>query len=476
MKSFKHIAFVLLIFALLPVLSACQNTAASHSSTSSVPTGSASSAAGLAEQPQRLGAVPAKQILEYPSHIVFNGANGGHTLVYSDGNEAHSISLPLPTETVGAVCFASKQVLSVVGVSEDRTKLHGATSQNNGQSWDTFELTLPKESPPSNLEMGFTSYGNGWLACNVSETDTYLLYRTADGGITWDFAQTMALPYSGATFTFASSDIGWATFTYCDAAIPQIYETADGGKTWNLARVDLEAEMLEGAEEFVAGPVSWQDDHWAFSAMAIKQPGYPGSPSYSFSWCQDTLSWRWDNPHWPMPEGVSQIHFLDYVQEYAYPPVAYDAELGLDEQTASLWLIFDAADLHTRTTGESLVGATIPYQLVNRMAEYQYGDASFDARLMEYPYGSDEEGFVNYEGHWPKGEGEAIVIVLDVSVLDDGNIEAIVMQVHAPEPGDDTAEDEVDRTFQRSIFKPIWVDDIPFFTLLYAEPTSPIPY
>lgn len=67
-----------------------------------------------------------------------------------------------------------------------------------------------------------------------------------------------------------------------------------------------------------------------------------------------------------------------------------------------------------------------------------------------------------------------MVSVLDISVTDDGNIEAIILQVHGAEPGDDIRYEDRPKTYQRSIFRPIVVEGVPFFTLIYSVQIDPI--
>lgn len=481
MKSLRLLAIMALLFVLLVSFSGCQKASSSGvPDTSSSPV--AVSASGAEVSAENL-VVPDKQIVEYFSgtdygNADYGNASGGIILTYTDdAEEVHNISVPIYTWIVGSNSYASKDLLSVIGIAKEKDTLLGATSHNNGQDWISFEISPQDGQKPFRLQMGFTTKKDGWLIYDIAKEQggnsrmpsECMLYQTKDGGITWTFSCKMSMPYGDGIFTFASPDIGWVTYAYVDAVTPQVFETWDGGATWNLSQIDLEPEMREGVGDFVAWSVRWVDGHWSTSAMARKQMGYPGFPNYSFSWNQDTHSWQWDNPDWPMPEGVNQIHFLDYVENYLYPPIEYDMNYGLDEETASIWLLFDAADFYTRTTGENLVGSTVPYALVNKMAQYQYGDDDFDASLMSYYNGLNEEGFINYEGHWPKGEGEAIVSVLDIAVREDGNIEAVIRQIHGVEPGDGVKYEDRPKTYQRSIFKPIVVEGVSFFTLLHSE-------
>ncbi|MFV0411842.1 MAG: hypothetical protein ACK5L3_01065 [Oscillospiraceae bacterium] len=292
----------------------------------------------------------------------------------------------------------------------------------------------------------------------------------------------MQLPYANANFTFASSAMGWAYFNYTSSIekeTPQVFETFDGGASWQPAGIEIPAEAQAGTQDFLVWNVAWNGAQWEMFTTARKNIGYPNFPSYAFLLGPQGTTWRLHIPEWALPPGTSQVAFTNYVENYMYPVLEYDANQGLTDANAITWAIFDAADWHYRTTGEDLTGKTIPYALVNTMAEYEYGISNFDASLHAeavtasgYGLAKAEGGFY-YDGHWPKNEG-ITVSILQTAVLSDGTIEAFLEYSYFDSRS--MGVDEFDEAYipptakyVRCILKPANAEGVPFFSLLFAE-------
>ncbi len=104
---------------------------------------------------------------------------------------------------------------------------------NGGEKWVN---TTPGGSFPANsiLQGFFLNANEGWVLLPSSDLMLGTLYRTNNGGNTW---QNWAVAFGGAHLFFLNQQIGWALAdrgsTIGKQAI-DIYQTTDGGENWSL--------------------------------------------------------------------------------------------------------------------------------------------------------------------------------------------------------------------------------------------------
>lgn len=128
-------------------------------------------------------------------------------------------------------------------------------TRDDGKHWDKVETPCHGES----LAFDFRSPTAGWLACSGgagggSATDG--LYRTADGGQTWQTLPPLSTGTAAnqpggavATLAFTSPNDGWIV-----EGEGEVLATHDGGKTWSLA---LAAKQSLAAGTFVDSTHGW---------------------------------------------------------------------------------------------------------------------------------------------------------------------------------------------------------------------------
>lgn len=374
--------------------------------------------------------------------------------------------------------FISDEVYAVAGVLESpnykcMTSAKIAVSVDKGVVWQEFSIIF-QEPVAKAVLLEFTSQSNGWLAALPVDNNQYIIYKTSDGGKTWQLFSRYDFGYNKMKFTFASSMIGWAVAEDSGEPFPMIWQTSDGGCTWQPADIQMPDGMYAGIDEsggeFQIFKVEWNDGLWNFELKPYRSLGYFSSfyNSYTFSWSNNNQAWVWDSPKWSLPETINQIEFIDYVQAYLFPPINYDSTQGLGDN-ATIWLFFDTVEYLARTTGQNIVGETVPYEMINKMAEVQYGDRYFDASSMldwreSYYIESNEDGFIG-TGHWPRGEGEPLTEIVDVQMLNDGIIEAILLRTYPI----GVEFDEAEYKHQRCLFYPTSLDGITYFTLLESK-------
>lgn len=483
MKLIKKMLCTLLILALLVFAFGCQ--AAPEATT----TGEGGVIAASSTPEQNLAPAPELTTLESLPFLDYSGEEETPPLFLMYKNqegEWQQRKLPAAFAGGSATLFASQKVLAA-SASSTQNSLSVAVSHNDGESWAMESISLAEQPAPEGepircVAIGFTTENNGWLVAAAAQSDVYFLYTTGSGGASWQFAQSMQLPYANANFTFASSVMGWAYFNYTsgiEKEIPQVFETFDGGASWQPASIEIPAEAQAGTRDFFVWKVAWNGTQWEMFTSALKDVGYPNLPDYTFLLDLQGAAWRLSLPEWALPPGTSQVAFTDYVENYMYPVLEYDANQGLTDADAITWTIFDAADWQYRTTGEDLTGKTIPYALINTMAEYEYGISNFDVAFYAEAVTANGSGLAKagdgfyYDGHWPKNEG-ITVSILQTAVLSDGTIEAFLAYRYFDSGSmgvDEFEEAYIPPTakYVRCILKPANAEGVPFFSLLFAE-------
>lgn len=391
--------------------------------------------------------------------------------------ELNGVEMPLPeVENISwRASYESEQLMAVAGALDkfsdgSMASICVAVSTDNGEQWIESTIHFEKRVT-SSVQLEFTSKQEGWIAVNQVEGNMYLLYKTFDGGRTWKYFTNTNFNYEKTIFTFASSMIGWCTAELNEVQRnPIIQQTLDGGLTWQGANLEISPEMFDGmvvdGTGFRLGKISW-NDRWELTFKPFRATGYFSSyyHFYDFYWSNEGQMWLWDAPDWTLPDDVSLVTFVDYVEGYLYPPINYDPKTGLSKSDCIRYFYYTSYHL-IRTQKGGRDGDVIFYDDIDRMAKCMFGDDDFSSRDIDYSLGNEieatSEGYV-VRGFWQIGEGQPKTRILDAKDRGDGTIEVILER---------TLEDEVtyerNTIYQRCVFRPTELDGIPYFTLLSA--------
>jgi photosystem II stability/assembly factor-like uncharacterized protein len=122
------------------------------------------------------------------------------------------------------------------------------TAANNGQFFkssdngSTFDLLFNEPNNGNLAAMHFTSPDSGWMVSNNNYFDTVtyelsfhpIIYRTSDGGFTWDSSSTVFPSVTNYSDIVYFNDIQFlnGTIGYAIAGRGLVYKTTDGGLNW----------------------------------------------------------------------------------------------------------------------------------------------------------------------------------------------------------------------------------------------------
>ena len=106
-------------------------------------------------------------------------------------------------------------------------------TRDGGVSWqqNSFKADLPFGVFTGITDLKYLDRQHGWLVVNQTasmHSSAADLYNTQDGGSTWDVSE---LPFNGPIY-FISPEIGWMTGSCCTGAPRQLFRSGDGGQTW----------------------------------------------------------------------------------------------------------------------------------------------------------------------------------------------------------------------------------------------------
>jgi photosystem II stability/assembly factor-like uncharacterized protein len=124
---------------------------------------------------------------------------------------------------------------------------HWQASQPIPLGWPTHEADSWQLFP----SLYFINASTGWLwahlaPANSADPSTFnKLFRTLDGGLTWELvADNRDLPPGGGGLVFLDDRIGWTGDSQGSASgHPAVYKTLDGGRTWEIHSFSSSVEL-----------------------------------------------------------------------------------------------------------------------------------------------------------------------------------------------------------------------------------------
>lgn len=147
-------------------------------------------------------------------------------------------------------------------------------STNKGQTWHETWLPDPTGNHFANMPSGIEAY---WMDVSVvdidhatvveysPEGDRVVVFRTSDGGVTWQQG-TLPGDYSGnARLVFVNAQVGFLVMYSSFPVMPStILRTTDGGATWTVT----------GTNTILNDPFTAVDANTLWTATSLYAPGY----------------------------------------------------------------------------------------------------------------------------------------------------------------------------------------------------------
>ena len=156
-------------------------------------------------------------------------------------------AVPEPTPTRPEIELQHLQMVDVSnGFAQVEHRDQGQRLMRTEDGGNTWMDITPPDGPDADLSYYFYDSTHGWVSYRATSggfsSETYTIWRTIDGGVTWDRSAPMDLSdidaegvYPG-TFSFLSPQVGWFQAVVGPHGMSQapitIYRTMDGGRTW----------------------------------------------------------------------------------------------------------------------------------------------------------------------------------------------------------------------------------------------------
>jgi photosystem II stability/assembly factor-like uncharacterized protein len=177
---------------------------------------------------------------------------GGYARLVASSDFGRSFTVIGPRTAVWTasddVFFLSRQDgwYAVFNVNTLAETLYRTT--DGGRSWSAFAAPGHNMAAGSGDTVQFVTPARGWLTSTWANAPGEVLYETADGGRDWHLVASLqaagshgsgVLPEMGQVRFVPGSTIGWlGGSSFCRQAL---YRTGDGGRTWQRARVPAPA-------------------------------------------------------------------------------------------------------------------------------------------------------------------------------------------------------------------------------------------
>ncbi len=200
---------------------------------------------------------------------------GAHTiLTTSDGGRSWTQQYA-GTETIRRLSFVSDTTGWALGVN---TLLR---TTNSGQTW------APVGEPPQSLQqIDVLSPTLGWGVAGANSVQPLTLYRTGDGGRSW---QRQGAPFAASSVCFADAGRGWLTNAYTGASSrAAVAATTNGGATWT-ATAPLPSSI--GAGGFATQTLACTPSSSSVWDL-VNYGGYAGGEGYALYHSADGVHWR----------------------------------------------------------------------------------------------------------------------------------------------------------------------------------------
>ncbi len=128
-----------------------------------------------------------------------------------------------------------KHIAWIYGMNEKAVVLH---TTNGGERWEQYEVPVSEEwekKESVKVRMEFINATHGWLLVTGKGENQQSLYHTENSGKSWRPLRSTSLPSNISGMKFVSKKNGWVTL-HDELARNLVYRTMDGGVSWQQVR------------------------------------------------------------------------------------------------------------------------------------------------------------------------------------------------------------------------------------------------
>ncbi|MBN2554949.1 MAG: hypothetical protein JXA97_03330 [Anaerolineales bacterium] len=259
---------------------------------------------------------------------------------------------PAPTSTRPEIELQHLQMVSVTNgfaqvehIDQGQRLLR---TEDGGNSW--MDIT-PPDGPDADLSYYFYDSSHGWVSYRATSdgfsSETYTIWRTTDGGSTWQRSAAMDLSDIDAegvfpgSFVFLSPQVGWFRAVVGPHGMNQapltLYRTMDGGRTWqrmldpysnsNLTSFTITGMVFSdasfgwvtrdshGVEAYVAVQIT-EDGGETWTSLNLPEPAESPGLFGSGNWCAT---------RYPQLTGRGQGSLVVWCKDYRGEGFAYES-------------------------------------------------------------------------------------------------------------------------------------------------------
>ena len=242
-------------------------------------------------------------------------------------------------------------IVGVGGHLDPPTAVTVLRTRDGGRSWRRMAI-----APPRSIgrfldgqvpQIGFSDPLHGWLWFDMVSPAP--LFVTSDGGATWQRGPMLTFRDQGKSLTFTSPTDGWAVLEHdvpldprTDLEIDRLYRTSDGGRTWDRVLLPAAPKASKRSDRGIE-----------LGAVEVVDPGVAMLPAYSrhpFAYLSSDGGATWSpTPPFPVRQGLGSPIFIEsFVSHSTWSVASTSGQFATTTDAGRTWSVRDLRDVFPR--------------------------------------------------------------------------------------------------------------------------------